>query len=425
MKRKITLAVLTTLLALAPSAPSHAMATSIDVINFKPAVDGMSFITTYSAHTRPKREWNVGFYLDYAKNPLELASPQGTRRAGVVDDTLIMNLIGSYSPTDWFLFGVRVPAVFWNNYQGLVDSHVSATPTDAASLGDVGLDLKFRLVGSKYATLGIIPFVNFPTGKASRFMGSGTVTGGGKLALDIDPHERVKIGLNAGYEAKDDVTIRGARMNDMFLAALAINVKAHRLLDLIADAHTETVVNNFFSTAVTTPAEIVGAARIHATQGIDVTVGGGAGLTVGVGSPDYRAFLGLNYTHHDREKPAPAKIEAKKITIDQMVHFDFDKYNIKKDSYAILDDVASILKNNPQIKKVRVEGHTDAIGSDAYNMKLSQRRANSVRDYLVNKGIDGSRLESVGYGKTRPIATNKTAAGRAQNRRTEFNVVEQ
>jgi len=123
--------------------------------------------------------------------------------------------------------------------------------------------------------------------------------------------------------------------------------------------------------------------------------------------------------------PAP-RIEAKKITIDQMVHFDFDKSNIKPEAAAILDDVAKVMQANPQIKKVRVEGHTDSIGSDAYNLKLSQRRADSVVNYLTTKGgIAASRLEAVGYGESRPIATNATAAGRAKNRRVEFNVVEQ
>jgi outer membrane protein OmpA-like peptidoglycan-associated protein len=127
--------------------------------------------------------------------------------------------------------------------------------------------------------------------------------------------------------------------------------------------------------------------------------------------------------HVGEEAPKPS-VKAKKITIDQKIHFDFDKATIKKESYGILDDVASVLKSNPQIKKVRVEGHTDSIGSDTYNQKLSEKRANAVKDYLVGKGIEASRLEAVGYGESRPIADNKTAAGRAQNRRTEFNVVE-
>ncbi len=126
--------------------------------------------------------------------------------------------------------------------------------------------------------------------------------------------------------------------------------------------------------------------------------------------------------HVGQAKP---KVTAKKIVIDKMIHFAFNKYNIKPDSYGILDDVASIIKANPQIKKIKVEGNTDAIGSEAYNMKLSQKRAEAVVQYLTNKGVPATKLEPVGYGKTRPIATNKTAAGRAQNRRVEFNVVDQ
>ncbi len=122
---------------------------------------------------------------------------------------------------------------------------------------------------------------------------------------------------------------------------------------------------------------------------------------------------------------AKPRMAAKKIVIDKMIHFAFNKYNIKPDSYSILGDVASIINANPQIKKIRVEGHTDWIGSEAYNMKLSQRRADSVVQYLTKKGVPASKLEAVGYGKTRPIATNKTAAVRAQYRRVEFNVVDQ
>jgi len=146
--------------------------------------------------------------------------------------------------------------------------------------------------------------------------------------------------------------------------------------------------------------------------------------------PDPTAWV---YDRRNLEEPArwysvqqaKPKIQAKKIVIDKMIHFAFNKYNIKPDSYGILDDVASIIKANPQIKRIKVEGHTDWIGSEAYNMKLSQKRAESVVQYLVGKGVPSTKLEPVGYGKTRPIATNKTAEGRAQNRRVEFNVVDQ
>jgi len=147
-------------------------------------------------------------------------------------------------------------------------------------------------------------------------------------------------------------------------------------------------------------------------------------------NPDACAFIRNNreercarWYHVGQE--APPMVKAKKIIIDQMIHFDFDKSTIKKESYPILEDVASVMKNNPQIKKIRIEGHTDWIGTDEYNQKLSERRSNAVKEFLTNKGIDASRMEAVGYGESRPIADNKTAEGRAKNRRTEFNVIEQ
>ena len=95
------------------------------------------------------------------------------------------------------------------------------------------------------------------------------------------------------------------------------------------------------------------------------------------------------------------------------------------ESEKILDEVALALKDNVQIKKVRVEGHTDSVGDDSRNLKLSQNRANSVMSALIKRRVDPARMEAVGYGETKPIASNMTKAGKAENRRTEFNIVEQ
>ncbi|QSQ14214.1 OmpA family protein [Myxococcus landrumensis] len=98
---------------------------------------------------------------------------------------------------------------------------------------------------------------------------------------------------------------------------------------------------------------------------------------------------------------------------------------IGKQSTAILEDVAQALRDAPWIHKLRIEGHTDSMGKDETNLKLSQKRADAVMAQLLRRGIDPGRMEAVGYGETRPIAPNTTKAGRAQNRRTEFNVVQQ
>src|SRR5690606_21158521 len=100
----------------------------------------------------------------------------------------------------------------------------------------------------------------------------------------------------------------------------------------------------------------------------------------------------------------------------EMVFFNTGSAEIKKESYDELDKIATILKKHPQVRAL-VEGHTDNTGGDDLNMRLSKERAKAVKDYLVSKGVEESRLKSEGYGPTRPIASNDTEAGRAKNRR--------
>ena len=104
------------------------------------------------------------------------------------------------------------------------------------------------------------------------------------------------------------------------------------------------------------------------------------------------------------------------------VNFDFDKSAIRSDAAVILDEAVEILGEDRGVD-VMVDGHTDAIGSDEYNLRLSLRRAQAVLDYLVRHGIERDRLESRGFGESRPVASNETEEGRAQNRRVELRVV--
>ena len=120
---------------------------------------------------------------------------------------------------------------------------------------------------------------------------------------------------------------------------------------------------------------------------------------------------------------APVSVAAgaptKRSIVLRGINFDFDKANIKPEAEGVLDAAVEVLKENPDVK-VRVSGYTDSVGADAYNQGLSERRAKSVRDYLVSHGIDASRLTAVGYGETNPVADNGTKDGRAQNRRVSL-----
>lgn len=122
--------------------------------------------------------------------------------------------------------------------------------------------------------------------------------------------------------------------------------------------------------------------------------------------------------------PEPLPPPSSKRIVLRGVHFDFDKSDIRPDSRPILDEAAEALRENPNIR-ISVEGYTDSVGSDAYNEKLSVRRAEAVFRYLVNHGVAPERMEVIGYGESRPVADNDTESGRAQNRRVELHIVNQ
>jgi len=108
------------------------------------------------------------------------------------------------------------------------------------------------------------------------------------------------------------------------------------------------------------------------------------------------------------------------IILDNVL-FDFDKTAVKPDGTKILDRLIVFLKENSD-KKVDLEGHTDSVGTDQYNQNLSERRAAAVKEYLTKRGVDTSRITTKGFGESKPIADNKTAEGRAKNRRVEIKV---
>jgi outer membrane protein OmpA-like peptidoglycan-associated protein len=113
-------------------------------------------------------------------------------------------------------------------------------------------------------------------------------------------------------------------------------------------------------------------------------------------------------------------ITSEKLIIKEKVFFATAKATILPRSFPLLNNVARVLREHPEIQLVRVEGHTDSQGKRDYNISLSQRRANSVKDYLIHQGVDGTRLQAKGFGPDRPADTNKTDAGRSNNRRVEF-----
>lgn len=143
---------------------------------------------------------------------------------------------------------------------------------------------------------------------------------------------------------------------------------------------------------------------------VTITAGGQASLDITI-SPAPRTSL--------------VRVTKRAITIRRQVHFGTGTAAIQPDSRQLLDSVVDALLKNPQILQVEIQGHTDNRGGQAFNMQLSQARADAVRDYLVKNGIAPDRLLAKGYGPTRPKAPNITPAQRARNRRVEFMIIKQ
>jgi OOP family OmpA-OmpF porin len=167
----------------------------------------------------------------------------------------------------------------------------------------------------------------------------------------------------------------------------------------------------------------------HPLPGICLSL---AVLAVGCGgSMTFQGQSAFTVNGHQAPPPPPPAPDARvavrenKIEINEKVQFEHDKATILPVSFGLLDEVTKVLKENPQIKKVLVEGHASVEGDAAHNMKLSDDRAKSVMNYLVQHGIDKSRLSAKGFGTTQPIADNKTEEGREKNRRVEFTILEQ
>ncbi|HTY07621.1 MAG TPA: OmpA family protein [Candidatus Edwardsbacteria bacterium] len=167
------------------------------------------------------------------------------------------------------------------------------------------------------------------------------------------------------------------------------------------------------------------------TQTIDVKAGGAFDLTLDPGSYDILAKAdGYNdkdvkfvVKEGEAQKLSVALVKKKEVFAFENINFDVGKATIKAESTPVLEQLYKVLQDNPEIK-VEIAGHTDKMGSPKKNLVLSQARAAAVVKWLMDKGIKNDRMVSQGYGDTKPVADNKTKAGRAKNRRIEINVLE-
>ncbi len=406
-----------------------------EVITFDPAMDNTDYFTVSGSQNLKAWQGHLGFYFDYSNRPLQfVATGAAVGRQSVIDNLFVFDAYGALGFTDWFEMGLTVPVVVYNQF---FTDDADADPDHGGGVGDLKFMMKFRALDIDKHRVGLsfMPFMTLPTGDVVRYMGNGHMTGGAIIILDGQFHERFSMSLNVGAALRDDVTRNAVRIDDQFLYGLAGNLKFGKGWEGIAEVYGSTVMRDFFSVSNSTPLEAGGGIRyVFGDSGFGLDVGATVGIIDGVGSPRVRGFAGLRWTSPITEDcpecppPAPPpdpRIQGGKIVLWGKIFYDTDKATIKPISYPVLDDVVDVMQKNPHLRLVEVQGHCDARASDAYNMKLSQARAESARSYLISKGVDASRLTAKGYGESQPIADNTTKEGMSQNRRTEFVIIQQ
>ena len=535
MKRILAICVIGIVVACAASAAAQEDR-GFSAQNFQTAPGYGSFLTVDGSQVPPGLGGGVGALLGYQYKPIVvrgcLEDSGGTCTKWADDGTALvkhylwLDVYGSLSLFRVFELGVVVPAVLYQVGDDATAAGVEA-PANNVGLGDVRLHAKLDLLhtfGYEGDTVGlaVVPVIGFPTANlidGDSFMGDSFLTVHPKLAFGLN-FSKARIGLNAGYLWRktnefSTVTEIGPRITYGAALEVLFSERVSGILELFGQ-------NSMSADVTGSPLEGELAVRIKSESGLAFTVGGGAGIIAGVGTPVARAFLGLAWMKpldNDKDKdgildkvdqcpedpedkddfedengcpdpdndgdgildgddgcpneaedkdgfedengcpdpdndgdnipdvkdncpnekenvngiededgcPDEAKplvfVKEDQIVILEQIFFETAKAKIKPVSFPICDAVVAVLEKNPTIK-IRIEGHTDSRGKAGYNRKLSDKRAKAVLKYLVDKGIDTSRLTSEGFGPDKPIAPNETEDGRAKNRRVEFHITE-
>jgi outer membrane protein OmpA-like peptidoglycan-associated protein len=166
----------------------------------------------------------------------------------------------------------------------------------------------------------------------------------------------------------------------------------------------------------------LGAIESSTYAGWGALIGGGVAAAYCWANGTEEQTVAVVETVEPMPEPTEPEPAAEPVRVELDVKFDFDRAVVRPESYNDIENLADFMKQYQQTTTV-LEGHTDSVGTDAYNQRLSERRAQAVREVLVNQyGVAGSRVDAVGYGESRPVADNSTEEGRAINRRVEAEV---
>lgn len=466
------LAVLAALVGAPLGAGAHGAEAALDLNRFRPAAGSGRLLTVDLAEVGGRSpELGAQLLLNYADLPL--AYTFGGKVAGeLVKDRITADLALSFAFLERLQLSLALPLTLHQaggafTYPDPVTGQPRSLPrVSAGGVEDMRLGLKGRLWSNEHLGLGGALQVAAPTGNASNLLGSSQFSGTVQL-MGHAVWSKVKLALNLGWRwAPGEQRLLNIQPGGGLLYGAGAQVEVGRQGNVpfyvLGEVYGQ--VHSSFASAVSSPAEALLAGK---TQVSDWTffLGAGGGLNSGYGAPRVRLMGGVAYTwEYKPPPPKPATVDPfdsatpgvsteppaapgspdsptspwspvppqpptvtvaeDRLQLGEAVYFEFNMAIINPVSYPLLNQVAELLRKDSALGKVRIEGHTDEVGEERYNLELSQRRALAVYAYLVERGVPAMRLSYVGYGKRCPIVPNTTEEGRAANRRVDFVLVD-
>ncbi len=478
MKKVRTL--LLTMLTAVPLATANAQVGSINANTFQPAQgSNENYIQADGAAVLPHLTPSFGAFTHYSNDLLRIEDPLTGRDASLIEHQLTTDFTAALGLFNRFQIGVGMP-VAW-----VVDEESSTTlPTRDldTSIGDLRITPKIQLFGdsqrqNRGGGFAVAGDVYIPTGSERNFQGNDGWAFHPYGVGEWKFNEYIRLGANVGFLVREKQQLESLQVDNelTYKGALAVS-PAPDTLELIAEVAGRTAVDNDVAVSeATSPVEINGAARFEAFDTVAVTIGGGAGLNSGYGTPDWRAFIGLNLapemdiverevidisrdTDRDgipdvadlcptqwgsgpdgcpdlmgdvaqpvvmcpEDEEIVQDVEARLEELCERIFFEYNRAELQAGSEAAIEEIAELLRANPAIELIEIQGHADHTGPADYNMDLSLRRARTVEQVLLDNGVQTARVTVRGYGEGDPLVTNATAEGRSLNRRVEFDVI--
>lgn len=461
------------------ASPAGANYVGNDTQNFNPVASGLDFVTVHGSETLAPGYLNVGLFVNRASNVLPDTLDVAGRRVPSVDQLLFGDFSAAYGVSRNFEAGANVSYLL--NQQ--TDRTIPGAQFAGTGLNEVRLSGKYKFVRNETLGAASIVSVNINQGRENPFVGVNA-----SPTLNVEGVVDTRFGNtllagNIGYRMRSKGTPVPGALYPPLTNQTIVSLSASQYFP----RYDFKLIGELFASKLAEPAPYVEELSSEAIVGVkydarvDTAVHAGIGrrLSRGLFAPETRIYVGLNYAIDlipavDPSTPAmqaaapvveqvyegyqPQDIEAlRHVPFDEIMKkyefqlrkaigagelegskppfevvrldsfdFDFGSSKIKPEYHALLQSIAKYLDAEPKIVKLRIEGHTDSVGSSERNRKRSQERADSVRAFLENLGaFKGVGVEAAGFGAERPIADNGNFQGRKQNRRVEIRILRQ